>query len=163
MDNKTNTETILSSAAEHHQHTLELIQSATRNIFIHCHDLTPRIYNHIDIASALAQFVIANSAQRYVRISVSDTSAIISSDHKILDTCRRLSSNIAMQKISKEHEKHTESFILVDDKTFILRRDYTVLDGSLINDPKQAKELLNLFNEIWSHSQTDSHLNRLYL
>ena len=163
MDSNTHTEILLSSAAEHHQHTLELIQSATRNIFIHCHDLTPRIYNHIDIASALAQFVIANSAQRYVRISVSDTNAIISEDHKILDTCRRLSSNITMHKISKEHEKHTESFILVDHKTLILRRDYTVLDGNLIKDPIQAKELLNLFNEIWSHSQTDSDLNRLYI
>ncbi|VAW96078.1 hypothetical protein MNBD_GAMMA23-546 [hydrothermal vent metagenome] len=163
MDNNTNTETILSSATEHHQHTLALIQSATRNIFIHCHDLTPRIYSHPDIASALTQFVIANSAQRYVRIAVSDTNTVVSCDHKILDTCRRLSSNITTHKISKEHEKHTESFILVDNNIFILRRDYSSFDGSLIKNPKQAKELLNLFNEIWSHSQTDSNLNRLYI
>ncbi len=163
MNSEANTEIILSSASEHHQHTLELIQSATRNIFIHCHDLTSRIYNYPDIASALAQFVITNSAQRYVRITVSDTNAIISCDHKILDTCRRLSSNITMHKISKEHEKHTESFILIDDNVFILRRDYSTLDGSLINNPKQAKELLNLFNEIWSHSQSDTNLNRLYI
>ncbi len=163
MDSEANTEIALSSASEHHQRTLEIIQLATRNVFIHCHDLTPRIYSHPDVASALAQFVIANSAQHYVRISVSNTNAIVSCDHKILGTCRRLSSNIAIHKISKEHEKHTESFILVDDKIFILRRDYTSLDGSLINDPQHAKELLNLFNEIWSHSQTDSNLNRLYL
>ena len=163
MEKNTNSEIILSTAAEHHQHTLELIQSANRNIFIHCHDLTPRIYNHPDIASALTQFVVKNSAQRYVRITVSDTNAIISCDHKILETCRRLSSNITIHKISKEHVRHIESFILVDDRIFILRRDYTIIDGVLVDDPKQAKELLNLFNEIWSHSQTDSELNRLYL
>jgi len=163
MNNAANTEISLSSASEHHQHTLELIQSATRNIFIHCHDLTPRIYNHPDIASALAHFVVTNSAQRYVRIAVSDTNAIISCDHKILDTCRRLSSNISIHKISREHTKHTESFILVDDKIFILRKDFTSLDGNLVSNPKQAKELLNLFNDIWSHSQSDSNLNRLYL
>ena len=163
MDNDANTEIILSSAAEHHQHTLELIKLATRNIFIHCHDLTPRIYSHPDIASALTQFITANSAQRSVKITVQDINAIISCDHKLLDSCRRLSSNIAMHKISREHEKYTESFILIDDKVFILRRDYNALEGSLVNSPKQAKELLNLFNEIWSHSQSDTHLNRLYI
>ncbi len=159
----TNTETLLATAAEYQQHTLELIQSATRDIVIHCHDLTPRIYNHPDIASALAQFVIANSAQRSVKILVNDINTIISCDHKILDTCRRLSSNISIHKMAKEHTNHTESFILVDEKIFILRRDYTTLDGHLAHDPIQAKELLNLFNEIWSYSQPDSNLKRLYL
>lgn len=156
-------EIILSSSSEHHEQTLKLIQSATRYIYIHCHDLTPRIFNHPDIASALSQFIIANSANRTVKIAVNDVPSIISCDHKILDTYRRLTSNFSIQKISKQHASHTESYILVDDKLVLTRTDYTLFDGSLRYNPKQAKELLNLFNEIWSHSQPDSNLNRLYI
>lgn len=153
----------LTSSSEHHAHTLKLIESATRSIYIHCHDLTPRIYNHPDIASALAHFVISNSAYRTVKISVNDINSIVSCDHKILDTCRRLTSNISMHKISQQHASHTESFMIIDEKILLTRTDYTLFDGSLRYNPKQAKEMLNLFNEIWSHSQTDSNLNRLYI
>jgi len=154
---------ILTSSSEHHEHTLKLIQSATRSIYIHCHDLTPRIYNHPDIASALAQFVVSNSANRTVKISVNDVNTIVSCDHKILDTYRRLTSNISIQKISRQHSNRTESFMIVDEKIIISRTDYSLFDGSVRYNAKQAKELLNLFNDIWSHSQTDSNINRLYL
>jgi len=158
-----NNEINISSALEHHQHTLELIQSATRSIVIHCHDLSPRNYNYPDITDALSKFITGNSAQRNIRISISDVNIIINCDHKILNTCRRLSSSAFMHKIAKEHEGHTGTFIIADERTFILRNDYTLFDGKLIKDIKQAKEQLNLFNEIWSHSRTDSDLNRLYL
>lgn len=154
---------ILTSSSEHHEHTLKLIQSATRSIYIHCHDLTPRIYNHLDMASALAHFVISNSANRVVKISVNDVQSIVSCDHKILDTCRRLTSNISIHKIAQQHASHTESFMIIDEKVLLTRTDYTLFDGSLRYNAKQAKEMLNLFNEIWSHSQTDSNLNRLYI
>lgn len=154
---------ILASSSEHHQHTFQLIQSATRSIYIHCHDLTPRIYNHPDIAAALSQFVISNSANRTVKISVNDVQTIVSCDHKVLDTCRRLTSNISIHKIAPQHASHTESFMIIDEKILLTRTDYTLFDGSVRYNPKQAKEMLNLFNEIWSHSQSDSNLNRLYI
>lgn len=156
-------EVILTSSSEHHENTLQLIQSATRSIQIHCHDLTPRIYNHPDIASALAYFITSNSAFRSVKISVHDINTIISCDHKMLDTCRRLTSNISIHKIAQQHARHTEAFMIIDEKTVIQRNDYTLFDGSIRHDALYAKEMLNLFNEIWSHSQTDSNLNRLHL
>ena len=163
MNDNATSEITLSSASEHHEQTLKLIESANREICIHSHDLTNRIYNHPDLASALSKFVTANSAKRSIKIIVNDVNAIISSDHKILDVCRRLSSNVSIRKISKEHENHTESFLLVDGSSYIFRSDYTLLEGVLSHNPKQAKVLLNLFNEFWSHSEPDSSLNRLYI
>lgn len=153
----------LTTSIEHHDYTVKLIQSAKRYIYIHCHDLTPRIYNHPDIASALSKFVISNSANRSVKISVKDIQSIISCDHKILDTYRRLTSNVSIQKISQQHANHTESFIIIDENKFILRQDYTLFEGIFRSNTKQAKELLNLYNDIWEHSQPDSNLNRLYI
>jgi len=163
MNENTTSEITLSTAAEHHEQTLKIIESANREICIHCHDLTNRIYNHPNIASAFSTFITANSANRSIKIIVNDINAIVSSDHKILDICRRLSSNINIRKVSKEHENHTESFLLVDGSSYIFRSDYTLLEGVLSHNPKQAKVLLNLFNEFWSHSEPDSSLNRLYI
>ena len=157
------TDTDIHSSSEHHQLTLDLINSASREINIHCHDLTNRIYNHPDIAAALAKFITKNSSTRTVRILVNNIESIISSDHKILEVCRRLSSNIKIHKLAQQHASNTLSFILVDSNTFIKRTDYTVFDGKLDCNPKQAKELLNLFNEFWSHSELDNRLNRLHL
>ena len=163
MNDNATSEITLSSASEHHEQTLKLIESANREICIHSHDLTNRIYNHPDLASALSKFVTANSAKRSIKIVVNDVNAIISSDHKMLDVCRRLSSNINIRKISTEHENHTESFLLIDGCSYIFRLDYTLFDGVLAHNPKQAKALLNLFDEFWSHSEPDSNLNRLYI
>lgn len=153
----------LATAAEHYANTLELISSATRTIYILCHDLSPRIYNHPDVASALSTFITGNSANRSVQILVSDINSIISVDHKILNICRRLSSNIRIQKLAKQHAHNTESFILIDNKKYINRTDYTQFNGRLGYDQKQAKVMLNSFNEYWNCSEVDSNLNRLYI
>ncbi len=161
MDSISGTEILLTTASEQYDKTLEFICAARQTIFIHCHDLTPRIYNHPDIASALARFITTNSAKRCVNILVNDISSIISNDHQILNIGRRLSSNIKIHKLAKEHENHTESFILFDNKIYIKRADYTQFDGSAGSAPKCARAMLNLFNELWNHSEPDINLNRL--
>jgi len=153
----------LSSLEEHHAQTLQIIRSATRNIFIHCHDLTNKIYNHPDIADALTHFIIQNSASRQVRILVYDVQQIVSSDHKILEASRKLSSNIKIHKLARQHANHTEAFILVDSARYIIRKNYLDYKGLYIEDAKEAKTLLNVFNELWLQSQPDSTLNRLYI
>lgn len=163
MNETTNTDAIITSAEEHQDQTLQLIESAKQKIYIYSHDLSPRIYNYPTIATALAQFITQNSANRTVKILVHDVQSIVSYDHKILNVCKRLSSNISIHKIAKEHLKHTESFMIVDNKEALLRKDYTRFEGAYIKNAIHTKELLNLFNEIWSHSQTDPNLNRLYI
>ena len=153
----------LTSAAEHHDLTLQLINEAKRSIDIYCHDLTPRIYNHPDIADALTKFIVSNSAGRNIKILVHDISSIISCDHLVLESYRRLTSNFSIHKMSQQHIHHTESFLISDKTNTLFRNDYTRFDGHLVDDPLQTKELLNLFDECWSHSQTDSNLNRVYL
>ena len=61
MDNLETTENSFTTASEHHDYTLKLIQDAHKTIYIYCHDLTPRIYSHPDIAEALTKFIISNS------------------------------------------------------------------------------------------------------
>lgn len=163
MNTSSNTETILSTAAEHHQQTLQLLQSASYSINILCHDLSNRIYNHPDIADALASFISKDSANRKARIIVQDVDSIVSSDHKILHVYRRLSSSVQIQQIAKQHEHFTESFILVDNKRYINRADYTLYEGILSDNPFQAKVLLNLFNELWPYTQESSALKQLYI
>ena len=163
MDNIDTNEASFTTASEHHDYTLKLIQDAHKKIYVYCHDLTPRIYNHPDIADALAQFIITNSASRTVKILVHDINHIVSCDHKILDSYRKLTSNFSIHKMSQQHIHHTESFIITDDKSTLFRNDYSRFEGYPVNDPLQTKELLNLFNECWSHSQTDTNLNRVYL
>lgn len=158
-----NTDITLTTSAEHHEQTLELIKQATRSILIFCHDLTNRIYNHPDIAMALSQFITTNSANRTVKILVQDVNSIISSDHKILEIQRRLSSSISIHKIARQHENHIASYILTDGKHYINRKDYTLFDGHLVKNPNKAKELLNLFNECWSQSETPPEIKRLYI
>lgn len=153
----------LTTANEHHQHTLQLIESAKDSICIHCHDLTPRIYNHPDIAAALTTFITTNSAHRKIRISVNDVQAIVNCDHKILDSFHRLTSSISIQKIAKQHTNQLESFIIIDKKVLLLRKDYTIFKGDILHGAKRIKETLDLFEEIWSHTQSDSNLNRLYI
>ena len=161
---ETNTSTIkLDYATEHHEHTLKLIQEAKRSIYIHCHDLTPRIFNHPDIASALSQFITSNSANRIIKIAVKDVQSIINCDHKVLNTFRKLTSNISIHKISEQHFNHVEALIIFDEKIVLRRKDYTLFDGSIEYSAKPAKEQLNLFDEIWSHSEPDQNLNRLYI
>ena len=163
MENILGSSLQISSSSEHFLKTLELIGLAEKTILIHCHDLTPRIYNHPDISNALSKFITSNSKTRQIKILINDISSIIACDHKILTASRRLSSNIAIKKIAKHHINHTESFILVDNKIFIHRTDYSQFEGTYACDQKQSKAMLNLFNELWSASENNSNLNRLYI
>jgi len=163
MNQPNTSENKFTTASEHHDYTLKLIQEASRSIYIYCHDLTPRIYNHPDIADALSKFITKNSAGRDVKILVHDIQYIVNCDHKVLSTYQRLTSNFSIQKMSQQHIHHTESFVITDKRNTLFRNDYSRFEGSIVTDPLQTKELLNLFEECWSQSTTDSNLNRVYL
>jgi hypothetical protein len=142
---------------------LALLPQARRVLRIVSRDLDCKIYEHADTVAAIKGFALG-SRRSDVRIIVRDISRIVSRGHRLVDLQRRMPSYISIRTPAKEHQHYNGAFLVVDGIGVLHRKYADRYEGvANFNDPQTARELANLFGEMWEHATVPPDLRTLAL
>jgi hypothetical protein len=142
---------------------LDALARPRRHLVILSHQLDHALFDDPELVEAVSRFA-RSSPSTEVRILITDSSAIVSRGHRLVELARRLDSRIAVQRIAEEVPVNDESFVTWDGLGFFVLpdfRDYTALADPY--DPVQAKHLQEAFDYYWARSAPDPELRTLSL
>lgn len=140
---------------------LACLEHPKRHLVILSQQLDHTLFDALPLVEAVSRFARSTPSSS-VRILVSDTSAIISRGHRLVELARRLDSHISIRRIADDTPPGEQSFVSWDGLGFFLLpdfRDYTALANAY--DPVQARKMLEGFEYYWARSQADPELRIL--
>jgi len=147
--------------AEQYGAVLTLARQARRSIEIFSRDLDRKLFDQRDFLEAL-QILAVNHGQ--IRILVKNSSAAVKYGHRLIPLSQRLTTFIQIRKAPEDYRDYNEAFLIADGIGCSLRRHADRFEGSVhFNAAKTCHDLLTFFNQVWSHSDPDPDLQRLYL
>lgn len=153
----------LSRSEEHQTLALQMMQQARLSVLIFSRDLDYKVFDHqafIDAASDMAR----EHPHSHIHILLQNSNEIITRGHRMVELAQRLSSKIKIHNPSKQYEHFNESFMVVDETAYIKRPLADRYEGQAsFNDRSAARDMIQLFNEIWERSTPDPQLRRLHL
>jgi hypothetical protein len=153
----------LDGSAENYGIALSMMQQARRNVAILSRQMDGRLYNTAEFMHALSQLA-SQHPRSQIRMLVKETEPLIKYGHRIIELSRRLSSAIGIRTIHEDYREYNEAFMVFDERGVIKRRYADRYEGiANFNDPKQARELLSFFDEVWNISEPDPDLRRLHI
>lgn len=153
----------LDSSLDNYQVALAMLQQTRRDVAILSRQMDGRLYDTTEFIEALAHLVSQQSHCR-IRLLLKDIEPLIKYGHRIIELSRRLSSMIGIRTIHEDYREYNEAFMVFDERGVIRRLYADRYEGNAnFNDPKQARELLSFFDEVWNISEPDPNLRRLHI
>ncbi len=153
----------LDSSADNYAIALAMLQQTGRDVAILSRQLDGRLYDTTDFIHALSQLASQHPRCR-IRLLLKNIDPLIKYGHRIIELSRRLSSAIGVRVIHEDYREYNEAFMVFDERGTIKRRYADRYEGiANFNDPKQARELLSFFNEVWNISEPDPNQRRLHI
>lgn len=142
---------------------LKMCQSATRYLCIQSPTLDHRAFDSQVLADAISALA-STSRQTQVRILVSDTSAIVSKGHRLLQLARRMPSAVHIQ-VLKEHPEWNGETIVLRDRNGVLYKPRGSDEQAFYEPDSRAstRRHLELFEDLWRYSAADPELRSLSL
>ena len=154
---------ILDSSSENYDVALAMLQQTRRDVAILSRQLDGRLYDSTDFIQALGQLASQHPRCR-IRLLLKEVEPLVKYGHRIIELSRRLSSMIGIRTVHEDYREYNEAFMIFDERGIIKRRYADRYEGNAnFNDPKQARELLSFFNEVWNISEPDPNLRRLHI
>jgi len=151
----------LTTREENRIATYTLAQQAKKTIYIFSHQLDPAVYNDIPLLDAITQLAISSRYSK-IQILVKNTQRMITNRHRIIETARRVSSNIQIRKVHDEYQKIAYAFCAVDETGLIYNKVATRYEAKLdFTASKEARTLIKKFNDIWRISSPEPMLKHL--
>jgi len=142
---------------------LELIKQSSRKLTIVSKDLEPSIYNQSDSLKALKNLAL-NGHRAQIRILVSDVESILNADHRLLDLSSKLPSFIELRKISPEDKNYNKAMLIADGVGYLYRENANRYEGRInFNSPRECRNLLDIFQEMWETALIDKNLRRMHI
>lgn len=150
--------------AEHHRVAATLMtQQARLFIDIASRELDPPVYDTPEFVDSIKRMVLQNRHTR-VRILIFEPNAVVRRGHRLVDLAITLSSFFELRKPGPEHREWNGSLFIADEAGYVQRFDAARFEGVAdFNDKRQAKLLLQEFEEIWAKSQPDPNFRRVML
>lgn len=156
----TNVPVQLEHVDQHRLATQHMVQQCHRTIHIISRDLDPAVYDLPEFCSALTQVLLEHRRMK-VRILVHDGQTIVRNGHKLLAVAQRLSSFVEIRKPGPDHKDFNGGMFIGDGVGFITRRTSDRYVGQMnFNDRREARTLLDEFDEMWAKSTLDPNLRR---
>jgi len=146
------------------EHSCRMAGQSRRRLLVYSHGLDARIYGQPCFIEAARQLVIRHPTTR-LEILVADTSELVQGGHRLLLLAQDLTSSIAIRRRNEEYEGDTRSFLLVDDRGYLLRNlwyDFDNVRADYSSRPV-VQRLADEFRRIWDRSSVDPALRRLHL
>ncbi len=151
----------LDSWAANQEAAVAVAQVAVRQLNILTYDLEPQVLGTDEFISAVAKVATSGRYAR-VRILVQDSNRAVAEGHKLIETARRLSSFISINKPHREHQHVIEAFIVADERALLFRKEADRYEGFADTDnPLEARRKLNEFEQMWEKSEPDPEMRRL--
>lgn len=138
-----------------------LAQQTRRSLDIISRDLDTKIYDHPEFVDAVREVVVAQKRMK-VRILVQDSRPLISRGHRLVTLARRLSSFFELRVPHEEHQNYNSAFLIADRVGTLFcplsdRHEGTVC----FNNPGEARELTEAFENMWERAEPDPNLRDL--
>lgn len=153
----------LENSNDNYQVALCMLQQTRREVAILSRHLDGRLYDTSEFIHALSKLAVQQPRCR-IRLLLKDVEPLVKYGHRIIELSRRLSSMIGIRTIHPDYREYNEAYMVFDERGIIKRRYADRYEGiANFNDPKQARELMAFFNEIWNISEPDPNMRRLHI
>lgn len=167
MSNDSNEPDQFISAIEYPQpfddYVVKLCRSASRYIYILSATLDHTVFDRRELVEAISDLV-RGSGQTEVRIVVSDTRALVSRGHQLLNLARRLPSKVLIQKLTEHPDWKGQTLVIRDLNGVLFKPGGSEHDAFYEPDSRAStQQHLDLFKELWRHSVKDPELRSLSL
>jgi hypothetical protein len=153
----------MDSSSDNYAIALTMLQQTRRDVAILSRQMDGRLYDTAEFMQALSHLASQQPRCR-IRLLLKEAEPLIKYGHRIIELSRRLSSMIGIRTIHEDYREYNEAFMVFDERGVVKRRyaDRYEANGSF-NDPRQARELLSFFDEVWNISEPDPNLRRLHI
>jgi len=142
---------------------LAMAQQARRSIQIATRDMDALLYDNAPFSDALSALA-RRHAKCHIDILVWDSLAAVKQGHRLIALSQRLSSNVQIRKVSDEHAKYTEAFLIADGVGYMSRNLAERYEGvASFHAPLKARTLSQLFTTLWEKATPDPQLRRLHI
>jgi len=153
----------LETAEQHCLATQHMVRQCRRSVHIVSRDLDPAVYDVTEFCNALKQVLLEHRRMK-VRILVHDGQAIARSGHKLLAVATQLTGFVEMRKPGPDHKDYNGAMFVGDDCGYITRRTSDRYTGAMnFSDRREARTLLEEFEEIWNKSMPDANLRKMII
>ena len=96
--------------------------------------------------------------------NLSTFEAIRNADHRLLDLSSKLPSFIELRKISPEYKNFNKAMLIADEIGYLYRENANRYEGKInFNSPRECKNLLDKFDEMWETALIDKNLRRIHI
>ena len=142
---------------------VELCSSAAREICILSPKLDHQVFDRPELVEAIG-VLIRSSRQTRVRILVADSRALVTRGHRLLLLARRLPTSVQLQK-QVDHPQWKGETVVICDRDGVLYKPGDSDHNGFFEPSSRAstQRHLELFNELWRHSEQDVELRSLSL
>jgi predicted GNAT family N-acyltransferase len=142
---------------------IRLAAQSRRELRIFSHDLDPDLYDNREFLEAVRAIAL-HGRDAAVRILLVHAEPAVRRGHRLIEAARQLSSKIEIRGVPSDFLRHTEAYLLADDRGFLLRRLADTYEAVAdFNDPKEVRRLREQFDHIWELGKIHQELRRLHL
>ncbi len=154
---------LLRSADDFREHSLKLLYSCSRQIYVLSKNLDSNIYGQsqfLDLLSRLAR----SGSQVEIKFLVKDFKPAIQSGHPLIKLAQRLSSKIQLKKLTHTPENNDMGFMVSDLRSLLYQNDERVYQGfANYNAAAEIKKLRDEFQYLWAHAEVEKELQLLHI
>ena len=142
---------------------LELTRQCRLKLAIFSHELEPVIYDQLEYIEALKRLTLRGS-QVEIRILVTEPRLLVQRGHRLLDLALKLPSYIQILRPGPAHRTFDQALLLADEAGYLLRASKDEFRARLdFNNRREARRLLEIFDEMWGKAGADPNLRRMRL
>lgn len=152
---------VISSFEDARDAAARIAAVAQRGLAILTPDLEPGIYDSEPFLEIAKRLVLSKRYAR-IRVLISDPARTVKNGNRLVSLGRRLNTYIEFRNLHQDYSEHREAFLLADDRALLYRADGSRWEGIADRDEGQvARRYLELFDEIWSASETAKEIRQL--
>lgn len=149
---------------ENQQVAVSMIRQAEMQLDILSRDLEPLIYDNEECYEVIEELALRSRYSR-IRILLHDPQKVSRRGHLILSLGKRLGGSlIQFRRIAEVHRPVSDTFMIVDG-IGLMHRPHTDTLAATVNfkDRPQAKQLLQLFEQLWKEGEIDPNTQYLII
>jgi len=154
---------LLDNCEDFHDYALQLLAKTRRHLAILSRELDPAIFNSNEFVDAVSQLA-RSSRYAQIQILVKDTKPLVESGHKLVRLAQRLSSKIAIRKLTVEADDKDMGFMLCDSNRLLYKNDEAIYQGfANFEASVEVKRFRDTFDYLWQYGETDPDLQQLHI
>lgn len=135
---------------------------ARRALFVYTRDLEPELYDREAFLEALKRIALSGREAR-IRILVQEPALAAGHGHRLIHLAQRLSTAIEFRTpVLDEDRQYPSAFLVNDGGAYLMRPIGSRWDGEArFAAPGGARQLRELFEQVWQRSEPPPELRRL--